>query len=159
MDAELIQVCVYVRHPVGPSGPGGLAEACGALAPTATPVPDAPTDPERVELRTGHGRVTCRRLPPQEVRSLLQLHRRVHADVPLLSEHLANTVEVLHLAGPLEAHLEVRRMADALAERFDGLYLSTWWYRPGGRHIESRRDHRTLDEAIAAAGGPFLLRF
>lgn len=147
MTVDIIQVCVYGRRVTFPTGRelGGLP-GVSAVEPAVGPDEPAPVD---VVLRTEHGPVTGRRLSAAETALHREQHLRQHVEVEALVRHLRDVGQAWHLSAPARVHVGLTRVVDGLALALDGVYLSTWWYRPGGRAIETFRDRRSIDEVLS----------
>lgn len=148
MTVDIIQVCLYARRAAAPSG-SELAGLPGVrvLDPEIPPHAAAPAE---MMVRTEHGPVTCWRLSEVETALHREQHMRQHAEIELLVQHLRDVRQAWHLSAPARTHLGLMRIVDGLAELLDGVYLSTWWYRPGGRAIETFRDRRSIDEVLSS---------
>ncbi len=148
MTVDIIQVCVYARRATLPTGHElGALPGVVAIEPAFDPRERAPAD---CLLRTAHGPVTCWRLSDEETALHREQHLRHHAEIEVLVHHLRGVRQAWHLSAPARAHVGLAHAVDGLAELLEGVYLSTWWYRPGGRAIETFRDRRSIDEVLSS---------
>jgi hypothetical protein len=152
---EVIQVCVYAR------AGWPLTWRTVQSLPTVTAVEPAPpaamdtTVPDELTLRTERGPVSLRRLGEAEITLHRSQHLKAQASVAELVDHLTHLKAIWHVSARSRTHLALQRIVDALASDLDGLYLSTWWYHPGGRMIETHRDRRSIDEVLRELRGGF----
>lgn len=149
---EVIQVCVYAR--AGWPLTWRTVQALPAVL-AVEPAPPATLDisvPDELTLRTERGPVNLRRLGESEIELHRAQHLKAQAGVPALVEHLTHLKAIWHVSGRSRSHLAIQRVVDALATDLEGLYLSTWWYHPGGRMIETHRDRRSIDEVLRSLG-------
>lgn len=147
MTVDIIQVCVYARRATIPTG-AEFARLTGVVSiePVLRPEGPAPMD---IVLRTEQGPVSGRRLSESETALHREQHLRQHAEVETLVRHLRDVRQAWHFSAPARCHVGLTRVVDGFAQALDGLYLSTWWYRPGGRAIETFRDRRSIDEVLS----------